>query len=79
MPGSKEFQLTGSLGNVMQESARTALAYVRSRAEALGLEKDFFEKYDFHLHIQPARLRRMDHRQVLPLLQLGLSYFRQTC
>ena len=51
MPGSKEFQLTGSLGNVMQESARTALAFVRSRAEALGLEKDFFEKYDFHLHI----------------------------
>ena len=51
MPGSKEFQLTGSLGNVMQESAHTALAYVRSRAEALGLATDFFEKSDFHLHI----------------------------
>ncbi len=51
MPGSKDFQLTGSLGNVMQESARTALAFVRSRAETLGLDANFFEKSDFHLHI----------------------------
>jgi len=51
MPGSKDFQLTGSLGNVMQESARTALAFVRSRAEMLGLDGNFFEKSDFHLHI----------------------------
>ncbi|MEI7987451.1 MAG: endopeptidase La [Chloroflexota bacterium] len=51
MPGSKDFQLTGSLGNVMQESARTALAFVRSRAEQIGLDANFFEKSDFHLHI----------------------------
>ncbi len=51
MPGAKGFQITGSVGNVMQESARAALSYVRSRAEALGLEKDFFEKSDIHLHI----------------------------
>ncbi len=51
MPGGKGFQVTGSLGNVMQESARAALSYVRSRAEQLELEQAFFEKSDFHLHI----------------------------
>jgi ATP-dependent Lon protease len=59
MPGSKDFQLTGSLGNVMQESARTAPAYVRSRAEQLGLDANFFEKSDFHLHI-PAGAQPKD-------------------
>jgi ATP-dependent Lon protease len=51
MPGSKGFQVTGSLGNVMQESAHAALSFVRSRAEALGLDNSFFEKSDIHLHI----------------------------
>jgi ATP-dependent Lon protease len=59
MPGGKGFQVTGSLGNVMQESARAALSYVRSRAEALGLEKNFFEKSDIHLHI-PAGAQPKD-------------------
>ncbi|MFO7585679.1 MAG: endopeptidase La [Anaerolineales bacterium] len=51
MTGSKGFQITGSLGNVMQESARAALSYVRSRAEKIGLKSDFFEKSDLHLHV----------------------------
>ena len=51
MPGSKDFQITGSIGNVMQESARAALSYVRARAESLGLKADFFEKSDIHLHV----------------------------
>jgi ATP-dependent Lon protease len=51
MPGNKGFQITGSIGNVMQESARAALSYVRSRAENLGLDPDFFEKRDIHLHV----------------------------
>ncbi len=51
MAGSKGFQVTGSVGNVMQESARAALSYVRSHAEELGIPKDFFEKTDIHLHI----------------------------
>jgi len=51
MPGAKGFQITGSLGNVMQESARAALSFVRSRTEKLGLDPDFFEKTDIHLHI----------------------------
>jgi ATP-dependent Lon protease len=51
MPGNKGFQVTGSIGNVMNESARAALSFVRSRAEKLGLQDEFFNKSDIHLHI----------------------------
>ena len=51
MVGNKGFQITGSVGNVMQESARAALSYVRSNAEQLDLPIDFFDKSDIHLHI----------------------------
>jgi ATP-dependent Lon protease len=51
MAGGHGFQVTGSVGNVMQESARAALSYVRSRADTLGIPTDFFDKNDIHLHI----------------------------
>ncbi len=59
MPGSKGFQITGSIGNVMQESARAALSYIRSKASSLGLDGDFFEKSDFHVHV-PAGAQPKD-------------------
>jgi ATP-dependent Lon protease len=59
MPGGKGFQVTGSVGNVMNESARAALSFVRSRAKNLGLETEFFNKSDFHLHI-PAGAQPKD-------------------
>ncbi len=59
MPGSKGFQITGSVGNVMQESARAALSYVRSHTVDLGLPKEFFDKSDIHLHI-PAGAQPKD-------------------
>jgi ATP-dependent Lon protease len=51
MPGSKGFQITGSIGSVMNESARAALSFVRSRAKKLGLDDEYFNKSDIHLHI----------------------------
>ena len=51
MPGSKGFQYTGQLGEVMQESARIAMSVVRANAGQLGISPDFFEKFDTHLHV----------------------------
>ncbi len=51
MPGSGKMIVTGKLGDVMQESAQAALSYVRSRAIRLGLEPDFYQKLDIHIHV----------------------------
>jgi ATP-dependent Lon protease len=51
MPGGKRFTVTGSLGEVMKESARTALSLVRSSARELGIEDSYFGKNDIHLHV----------------------------
>lgn len=51
MPGSKGFQYTGQLGDVMQESARIALSYIRAKAQRFGVDDDYFNKHDIHLHV----------------------------
>jgi len=51
MPGSKGFQYTGQLGEVMQESARIALSYIRSKADELDVDGAFYEDSDIHLHV----------------------------
>jgi len=51
MPGKGELTITGNLGDVMKESARAAMSYVRSRARALKLPLDFYQKMDIHIHI----------------------------
>src|SRR5260370_26202394 len=51
MPGKGNLNLTGQMGDVMQESARAALSYARSNAEVLGIPVDFRDKLDLHIHI----------------------------
>ena len=51
LPGKGEFLLTGQLGDVMKESARAGISYIRSVADRYGIEKKFFEEHDIHIHI----------------------------
>ncbi|MFD0962308.1 endopeptidase La [Paenibacillus chungangensis] len=51
MPGSGKLTLTGKLGDVMKESAQAAFSYIRTRADALGIDPGFHEKNDIHIHI----------------------------
>jgi ATP-dependent Lon protease len=51
MPGKGRIEITGQLGDVMKESARAALAYLRSHAAELGVDPEFMEKHDLHIHV----------------------------
>ncbi|MDA3969955.1 MAG: endopeptidase La [Desulfobulbaceae bacterium] len=51
MPGHGKLTITGQLGDVMQESARAALSYVRANSPRLGLAKEFYQKLDIHVHV----------------------------
>ncbi|WP_420827298.1 endopeptidase La [Carboxydothermus hydrogenoformans] len=51
LKGSGKLYLTGKLGEVMKESAQAGFSYIRSRAKELGIEENFHEKYDLHIHV----------------------------
>ncbi len=58
MPGSKGLMLTGQLGDVMKESAQAALSYVRANAEALGIDPNFFDNADLHVHLPAGAISK---------------------
>ncbi|MDK2982464.1 MAG: ATP-dependent Lon protease [Chloroflexota bacterium] len=58
MEGKGNLQITGKIGEVMQESAQAALSYVKSRAESFDLDPEDFEKWDIHLHIPEGAIQK---------------------
>jgi ATP-dependent Lon protease len=58
MPGNKTLTITGQVGEIMRESAMTALSYVRSRAAGLGVDPRFYEHNDIHMHVPSGSVRK---------------------
>ncbi|NPA71268.1 MAG: endopeptidase La [Gammaproteobacteria bacterium] len=58
MPGKGKLSSTGQLGSVMQESVQAAMSVIRSRSAALGLQPDFHEKYDLHIHFPEGAIKK---------------------
>ena len=57
VPGTGKIEVTGNLGTVMQESAKAAVTFVRSRAERLGISPTFYKEMDMHIHFPERRFQ----------------------
>ncbi len=73
MKGKGTLELTGQLGDVMRESAKTALSYIRSNYEKFRLEHDFYEKIDIHIHIPEGAIPKDGPSAGVALLASMLS------
>ena len=66
MPGTGKLVLTGQLGDVMKESAQAGFSYIRSKARDFGIDQNFYNNMDIHVHVPEELCRRTVLQQVLP-------------
>ena len=77
MPGKGKLLLTGSLGDVMKESAQTALSYLRSQSKRLKIDPKEFDRYDVHIHVPAGATPKDGPSAGSPLLVALASVFTQ--
>jgi ATP-dependent Lon protease len=73
VPGRGKLTVTGQLGDVMRESAHAALSYVHSRASALGLDPNFYQKSEIHIHLPEGGRSRGSHQSSCQNAQLDTA------
>ena len=73
MPGKNKFELTGQMGDVMKESARAALSYIRARSSYFGLPDDYFDKHELHIHLPEGAIPKDGPSAGLPMLLAMIS------
>ena len=75
MPGNGSLILTGSLGEILQESAHTVLSLIRSKADEFALPHDLFQQYDIHIHIPAGSIAKDGPSAGIPIFAALLSLF----
>ena len=79
MKGNKGLTLTGQLGDVMKESATAALSFARTNASAIGIDEDFFEKKDIHIHVPAGAIPKDGPSAGVTMLSALASLLTERC